>query len=150
MKNALALAAACLLALLASCSKPAAELPGSYQIDTAAVAPELKKGIATLPPEQKEAAELMFTRLLTALGEARFDVMADHTFEMKMSFMGQETHEKGTWKQEGEKITFTTTETNGQPNDEVQEGTFKDGVLTVTEPEGMGNGPMTLVMRKRE
>jgi hypothetical protein len=126
---------------------------GSYELDVdaakkAAEEATKKQMPEGLPPEAMEQARKMMDQMLNSM-KMDFDVKADGTFaaSMSMEMMGQkkDSSAKGTWKQSGDQVTFTTTEEDGKAKSppDVKTATYKDGRLTVTE------GPMTIVLKKK-
>jgi hypothetical protein len=115
---------------------------GHYTLDMDAVRKEAAK-----EPKEKPGAEV-FLKMIEAM-KFDFDVNGDNTFTARTSgeFMGQkqESVAKGTWKQAGDQVTFTTTEEDGVKKDppETKVATYKDGRLSLIEDR------MPMVLKKK-
>ena len=100
-----------------------------------------------------DAAMEELTGKLDQLGDLMtVELKADGTVEMKSKMdaaMSEDEESEGevstgTWKQDGDKITFTLTDADGKS--ETVEGTFKGGEITLSE--GEGDEAMTMVLGK--
>jgi hypothetical protein len=146
MKQALILTLLALFPFFASCGSGGSDVTGSYGLDVDFFVEEFKKNIPAEAPA--EMIDPMIKELRTGLEKATFTIKADGTFEAVMSMPGEETKDSGTWVLEGEKITFTTTESSGDEKGKVQEGIFKDGVISIQETMPDGSA-LTIKMIKK-
>ncbi len=146
MKCTIATISSLLLLFTACSADPSAAVPGTYKIDTKALQAtmevEMKKGLEGKTEAEKKMAQGMMEQMIgpmvKAMGESSMTFKADKTFEGKGPGPTGEMTVKGTWKLEGDKLTCTTTEENGNEKDEVKVATFKGGAFTLTEkgPDG--------------
>jgi hypothetical protein len=135
---------------LAGCSKEgggggvfASPVVGRYELDIDAVVAQAKEkaGAESMPPEMVEG--------MLKNAKMDFEVKSDHTYvgSFTMDFMGQkkESTTKGTWKQDGNQVSFTETENDGKPSEkkETKVATYADGRLT------LADDGITLVLRKK-
>ena len=137
------------LSLFAACSGNAASsVPGTYELDKAklkesmmAMIPaEQKAAMDKMPAEQKKQAEQGMEMALNA-ANVTLDLKADGTMTAN-TMSGPET---GTWKLDGDKITFTSKK-NGK--DESHTGTYANGTITAEMEEEGKKMQMTFHKKK--
>lgn len=78
---------------------------------------------------------------------ARLEVDSDGTYQAHTEMGGQKSDSKGTWKLEGKKLTFTTTEEDGKEkkDPEVQTATLENDRIYVADDEM----PFEIVMKRQ-
>ncbi len=151
MKFTTATISSLLLFLTACSADPSSAVPGTYKIDTkamqATMEAAMKEGLEGKSEEDKKMAQGMMEQVIgpmvKAMGESTMTFKADKTFEGKGAAPAGEQTVKGTWKLEGDKLTCTTTEENGEKKGEVKVATFKDGAFSLAE-KGPGGKEMLI------
>jgi hypothetical protein len=133
----------------AACGGPVSPAVGTWVLDGEAAL----KSFEANPPEgmPPQALEPMKNMIKGMKGEMTMN--ADGTFEGVMEMPNPMTGEvkpstaKGTWTLEGEKLSITTTEQDGKPEEtpDTETAVLKDGVITVT-PAG---APFSILFKKK-
>jgi hypothetical protein len=132
MRLAFALLALAALPLVPSCTSEAAGPAGVYavSIDTTGK-----------PEDQVKVMQSM-------MKPGDCTLTADGKFDSSMEIMGKKTTIKGTWKLDGNKITMTSTEEDGQKkNGETVTGTYKPGEIMVEMKDEKSPQPIKMIMK---
>jgi hypothetical protein len=121
------------LPLVPSCTSEAAGAAGVYSvaIDTTG-----------MPEEQVKVMQSM-------MKPGDCTLTADGKWESSMEIMNKKSTVKGTWKLDGDKITMTSTEEDGQKKEETVIGTYKAGVITVEMKDEGAPQPIKMIMKRK-
>ena len=110
---------------------------------TAAQYAEKKDAVDLTEDEEdfKMYAQFMFE------SETTFELKDDNTFSTTSTFMGESETQTGTWTQDGNKVTLTFDLEEGETEADVQEATYSNGTLTLSNDMG-DDFVMTVVLSK--
>jgi hypothetical protein len=155
MRHVLVLCLAILAVSLAGCGGDSGGVVGSYSMDAGDFLAKMEEMMLKqmgpmldqMPPEQ--VAE-MKKQMLEGAKDAKveLEVKADGTFKVTAVMQGDTDVTTGTWKQEGDVITFVETGEDGKPKEggETIKATLKDGNLMLKPDEQM---PFDVVMKRK-
>ena len=110
---------------------------------TAAQYAEKKDAVDLTEPEEdfKMYAQYMFE------SETTFELKDDNTFSTTSTLLGETETQTGTWTQDGNKVTLTFDLEEGETEADVQEATYSNGTLTLSNDMG-DDFVMTVVLSK--
>ena len=140
----------CMFMLTACCKTNTAA--GTYSISaismgditwTAAQYAEKKDAVDLTEEEEdfKMYAQYMFE------SETTFELKDDNTFSTTSTLLGETETQTGTWTQDGNKVTLTFDLEEGETEADVQEATYSNGTLTLSNDMG-DDFVMTVVLSK--